>query len=131
MEVEAEEDQTLKQVYKRQIDNNRKGLYTITKEVFGRLTQVIDSMNTRLIEEQMKLHSSKIRPPRFTSFTMQLEAYNLKKAFAIEILNDINLNLVQSESIQKLYTMEHYVIIFTAKRIICVQEVLKGKMVRF
>lgn len=57
---------------------------------------------------------------------MQLEPYNLKKAFALEILNDINLNMLQTETIQKLYTMDKYVIIFTAKRIICVQEIQTG-----
>ena len=54
---------------------------------------------------------------------MQLEPYSLKKAFALEKLNDINLNIMQTESIQKLYTLEHHVIIFTMKRIICVQEI--------
>jgi hypothetical protein len=54
---------------------------------------------------------------------MQLEAYSLKKAFALQILNDINLNLLQTENIQKLYTLEHFVVIFTAKRLICVEEV--------
>jgi hypothetical protein len=68
----------------------------------------------------------KIRPPRFTSFTMQLEPYSLKKAYALEILNDINLNMLQSETIQKLFTMDKYVIILTAKRIICVQELQSG-----
>lgn len=53
---------------------------------------------------------------------MQLEPYSLKKAYALEILNDINLNMLQSETIQKLFTMDKYVIILTAKRIICVQE---------
>lgn len=83
-------------------------------------------MNTRLIEERLKLQVQKSRPPRFTSFTMQLEPYSLKKALALEILNDINLNMLQTETIHKLYTMDKYVIIFTAKRIICVQELQAG-----
>ena len=53
---------------------------------------------------------------------MQIEPYNLKKAFALEKLNDINLNVLQAETILKLYTLEYYVVIFTAKRVICVQE---------
>ena len=57
---------------------------------------------------------------------MQLEPYSLKKALALEILNDINLNMLQTETIHKLYTMDKYVIIFTAKRIICVQELQAG-----
>jgi len=53
---------------------------------------------------------------------MQLETYSLKKAFALEKLNDINLNMLYTESILKLYTLEHYVILITAKRVICVQD---------
>lgn len=77
-------------------------------------------MNNRILEEQNRMQAQKIRPPRFTSFTMQIEPYNLKKAFALEKLNDINLNMLQAETIIKLYTLEHYVVIFTAKRVICV-----------
>jgi hypothetical protein len=53
---------------------------------------------------------------------MQLEPYNLKKAYSLEILNDINLKSVffQTESIIKLFALEKYVIILTAKRLICV-----------
>ena len=40
-----------------------------------------------------------MRPPRFVSFTMELEPYNKKKAFALEILNDINLNVIEAENI--------------------------------
>ena len=69
---------------------------------------------------------AKVRPPRFVSFTMELEPYSKKKAFALEILNDINLNVFETETIQKLYTMNAHVIIITGKRIICVDEVRKG-----
>jgi hypothetical protein len=79
-------------------------------------------MNTRLIEEQLKLQAHKIRPPRFTSFTLQLEPYSYKKAYALEILNEINMNVFQSETIQKLFNIGKYVIIFTAKRLIYVEE---------
>lgn len=85
-------------------------------------SKMVDGMNTRLIEEQMRQQAQKIRPPRYTSFTMQLEPYSQKKAFALEILNEINLNVHQTESIQKLITVDKYVLIFTAKRIICVEE---------
>jgi len=64
----------------------------------------------------------KIRPPRFVSFTMELEPYSKKKAFALEILNDINLNVFETETIQKMYTLSSHVVIITAKRIICVDE---------
>jgi hypothetical protein len=36
---------------------------------------------------------------------MELEPYSKKKAFALEILNEINLNVVEAEAIQKLFTM--------------------------
>ncbi len=65
----------------------------------------------------------KIRPPRFTSFTMQVEPYNLKKAICLEILNEINFTqVVNKENIQKFYVFGNYAIIFTGKRLICVQE---------
>jgi len=44
----------------------------------------------------------------------------------LKILNDINMNVAQSESIQKLFEMDKYVFIFTAKRIICVEEINSG-----
>lgn len=65
---------------------------------------------------------SKVRPPRFVSFTMELEPYSKKKAFALEILNDINLNVFETETIHKLYTMNAHVVIVTGKRLICVDE---------
>lgn len=53
---------------------------------------------------------------------MELEPYSKKKAFALEILNEINLNVIEAETIQKLYTMSQNVVIVTGKRIICVEE---------
>lgn len=73
-------------------------------------------------DEELYKAYSKIRPPRFVSFTMELEPYSKKKAFALEILNEINLNVVEAEAIQKLYTMSWAVVIITGKRIICVEE---------
>jgi hypothetical protein len=64
----------------------------------------------------------KIRPPRFVSFTMELEPYSSKKAFALEILNDINLNYYEAENIQHMYTLSSHSVILTGKRIICVDE---------
>jgi hypothetical protein len=66
--------------------------------------------------------AQKVRPPRFVSFTLELEPYSKKKAFALEILNEINLNVIEAETIQKLYTMSQNVVIITGKRIICVEE---------
>ena len=57
---------------------------------------------------------------------MELEPYSKKKAFALEILNEINLNVFEAETIQKLYTMSAHVVIITGKRIICVDELRPG-----
>ena len=73
---------------------------------------------------------TKVRPPRFVSFTMELEPYSKKKAFALEILNDINLNVFETETIQKLYTMNAHVVIITGKRLICVDELRQGSNVK-
>ena len=53
---------------------------------------------------------------------MELEPYSKKKAFALEILNDINLSVYESEAIHQLYSMNAHVVIITGKRIICVDE---------
>jgi len=98
------------------------GITYIPKVLVNSSAQVIDNMNTRLIEEQEKRQAHTIRYPRFTSSTMQLEPYNHKKAYALKKLNDINLNMLQTESILKLYTLDHYVVLVTAKRIICVED---------
>lgn len=74
------------------------------------------------LDEDVPRQLQKVRPPRFVSFTMELEPYSKKKAFALEILNEINLNVIEAETIQKLYTMSQTVVIITAKRIICVEE---------
>ena len=62
----------------------------------------------------------KIRPPRFVSFNMELEPYSYRKAYALEVLNDINLNYFESEMISKLFTVGKNELIFTGKRLICV-----------
>ena len=62
-------------------------LWSVASYVPNRVGEVIDKMNTRLVETR-KAH--KLRPPRFTSFTMELEPYSLKKAFSLEILHEIN-----------------------------------------
>lgn len=114
----------MRKFYHRQHDQGSYPLIGYTKELIHKAyqnsMQAIDSMNTRMIEEQRRSLVQKVRYPRFTSFTMQLEAYSYKKAYALEILNDINLNVLHAESIQKLFTLEEYEIIFTEKRIICV-----------
>jgi hypothetical protein len=56
---------------------------------------------------------------------MELEPYSKKKAFALERLNDINLNVIEAETIIKLYEMSQTVVIITRKRIICVEELNK------
>ena len=78
-----------------------------------------------LLDEDDQTALKKVRPPRFVSFTMELEPYSKKKAFALERLNDINLNVIEAETIIKLYEMSQTVVIITRKRIICVEELNK------
>ena len=120
--------------YERQQPEKQYNLIHFSKKVFEvasvpykamvKAGKAIDSMNR--LDEKYRALTQKIRPPRFTSFNMQLEPYSRKKAYAVEILNDINLNVLQSESITNLFTIAKYVIIMTPKRIICVEEVGKG-----
>jgi hypothetical protein len=51
---------------------------------------------------------------------MELEPYSLKKAYALEILNTINLNVYGSENVNTTYTLDNTELILTGKRIICV-----------
>jgi hypothetical protein len=53
---------------------------------------------------------------------MELEPYSKKKAFVLQILNDINLNVFEAETIQKMYNLNNHTVIITGKRIICVNE---------
>lgn len=53
---------------------------------------------------------------------MELEPYNYRKAYALEILNDINSNVFETETIHKIYGLYKSTIIFTGKRLICVKE---------
>jgi len=53
---------------------------------------------------------------------MELEPYSKKKAFVLQILNDINLNVFEAETIQKMYNLNNHTVIVTGKRIICVDE---------
>ena len=70
----------------------------------------------------------KIRPPRFVSFTLELEPYSIKKAYALEVLNNINFNMLGTETINQTYTLNKNELIFTGKRIICVQEEQRGDL---
>jgi hypothetical protein len=54
---------------------------------------------------------------------MELEPYSYRKAYALEILNDINLNVFETETISKSYTLGKNELIFTGKRLICVQNI--------
>ena len=62
----------------------------------------------------------KVQPPRFVSFRMKLESYNKQKALALQILNDINLNVFVTETIEKVFTFKMNLLILTGKRLICV-----------
>jgi hypothetical protein len=98
------------------------GVIFLPKKILQTSSFMIGSL---LNDEYSKTENqvTKVRPPRFVSFTLELEPYSKKKAFALEILNEINLNVFEAETIQKLYTMSQHVVIITGKRIICVDEV--------
>ncbi|CDW86490.1 UNKNOWN [Stylonychia lemnae] len=81
----------------------------------------VQLLNNQLSEEEAQTRVLKVRPPRFVSFRMELESYNLQKALALEILNDINLNVFENEMIQKVFSFKFNSFIFTGKRFICVQ----------
>ena len=74
-----------------------------------------------LLEEKQTVSVSKVRPPRFVSFRMELEPYNEQKALALQILNDINLSVFQTETIDKVFSFKYNSFILTGKRLICVQ----------
>jgi len=63
-----------------------------------------------------------VRPTRYFGFRRELEPYDKKKAFVLQILNDINLNVYEAEAIQKMYNLNNHTVIITGKRIICVDE---------
>lgn len=53
---------------------------------------------------------------------MELEPYNEQKAIALQVLNDINLDVFVAETIEKVYTFKLNSLILTGKRLICVQQ---------
>jgi hypothetical protein len=53
---------------------------------------------------------------------MELEPYNEQKAIALQVLNDINLDVFVAETIEKVYTFKRNSLILTGKRLICVQQ---------
>jgi len=55
----------------------------------------------------------------------------LRKAYSLEVLNDINLNVLESESIEKLFMIKKNTLIFTGKRLICVTEQKKNEFNEF
>lgn len=76
------------------------GALFLPRKIFGTGKAIFSSFipdDISLIRTQMIV---KVRPPRFVSFTMELEPYSKKKAFALEILNDINLHVIESETIR-------------------------------
>ena len=64
-----------------------------------KLAQTSAGVLNIFLDEEVQRSIHKVRPPRFVSFTMELEPYSKKKAFALEILNEINLNVIEAETI--------------------------------
>lgn len=77
-------------------------------------------MNNTLKDDTQHDKVEKIRPPRFVSFNMEIEPYSYRKALALEILNEINMNIFEFETIDMLLTLGKNDIIITLKRILCV-----------
>jgi hypothetical protein len=68
------------------------------------LAKGIEKINEKLKDDRRK--EEKVRPPRFVNFRMELEPYNEQKALALQILNDINLNMLTSETIDKIFNFK-------------------------
>lgn len=98
------------------------GVLFLPRKIFSTSKFMLNSFIPDDIGRLRTFVTLKVRPPRFVSFTMELEPYSKKKAFALEILNDINLSVYESEAIHQLYSMNSHVVIITGKRIICVDE---------
>lgn len=103
------------------------GILFVPRKLFQTSSMVFNSFIPDDITRNRTNLPQKVRPPRFVSFTMELEPYSKKKAFALEVLNDINLDVFETETIHRLYTMNAHVVIITGKRIICVDELRQGQ----
>ena len=67
----------------------------------------------------------KMRPARFIGLNGRIECYSYKKAYAMGMLNKINLEVVGGEYIEDYYNLSQNAVIFTKHRIICVTENIK------
>ena len=104
-------------------------LFTHTKKVlfFGPelIFRGLGKLNENLQEDRDRVKANKIRPPRFVNFRMELESYNEQKALALQILNDINLNVFVSETIDRIFDFHWNTLILTGKRLILAQAIKK------
>ena len=69
---------------------------------------------------------TRVRPQRFVSYTMELEPYSYKKAYAFQVFNQVNQQIAERECIHKIFTVHSSVVILTAKQLICVTDI-KGR----
>lgn len=74
-----------------------------------------------MFEDKSTKKATKIRPPRFVSFRMELEPYNEPKALALQKLNDINLKVFVHETVERVFTFHSNSLILTGRRLICVE----------
>mmetsp|Transcript_375 Transcript_375/g.425 ORF Transcript_375/g.425 Transcript_375/m.425 type:complete len:208 (+) Transcript_375:340-963(+) len=105
-----------------------KGLFYILASPYYLLAYTYEGVKHSLNDDERKAVASnqeKIRPPRFVSFSLELEPYSIKKAYALEILNTINFEVFGTETIHETFTIDRNELIFTGKRIICVQDINK------
>ena len=80
-----------------------------------RAPAMLGKVTEKLMREE---RSEKVRPPRFVNFRMELEPYNEHKAIALQMLNDINLSMFTSETIDRIFNFSKNTMIMTGKRLI-------------
>lgn len=98
------------------------GLATFAPKLIWNSSQLfISGVNERLRDDELDGSLvQRVRPPRFVNFDTEIEPYSERKAFALQKLNNINMNLYDSETINKIFSLELNDLILTQKRIICV-----------
>mmetsp|Transcript_1060 Transcript_1060/g.1041 ORF Transcript_1060/g.1041 Transcript_1060/m.1041 type:complete len:477 (-) Transcript_1060:372-1802(-) len=65
---------------------------------------------------------SRIRKPRYFSYTKELEPYSAIKAFAVDSMKRINVELPYSENISFIVSLSKSEVIFTENRILCITQ---------
>jgi hypothetical protein len=93
--------------------------------------QLIKKINHSVKMDKGMDKEKRIRYPRYFGYTKELESYSYTKAFAVEIMKRINLNLSQSENITATFSLDKTEIILTENRILCVTQGLTLEDLRY